>query len=125
MLEKVTTMKRFEYSLLGKKLKTQTDIARKQYERLNNLFKFDTKEASITIQKEKQTIKQYKKSYLTYNSKHSFYKYYHDSKKFTNLSFNQKYSFQSDFFIGLNKFNEIKKKKQKCMMQLQNYVLNY
>ena len=91
MLEKVATMKRFEYSLLDKKLKKETDIAKKQYEQLNNLFKFDKKEEPITIQKEKQTIKQYKKSYLIYNSKHSFYKYYHDSKKFTNLSFNRKY----------------------------------
>ena len=32
MLEKVATMKRFEYSFLDKKLKTETDIAKKQYD---------------------------------------------------------------------------------------------
>ena len=31
LLEKAATLKRFEYSLLSKKLKAQTDIAKKQY----------------------------------------------------------------------------------------------
>ena len=31
LLEKASTMKRFEYSPLGKEIKTQTDMAKKQY----------------------------------------------------------------------------------------------
>ena len=43
LLEKAATLKRFEYSLLGKKLKPQTDIAKKQYKGLNRFFKSDEK----------------------------------------------------------------------------------
>ena len=35
LLEKAATMKKYEYSPLGKKLKAQTDIAKKQYEGLD------------------------------------------------------------------------------------------
>ena len=45
-------MKRFEYSLLGKKLKAQTDIANKQHQKLDNTFEFDKR-----IKKEKPTLK--------------------------------------------------------------------
>ena len=41
LLEKAATMKRFEYLLLGKELKAQTDIAKKQYQKLNNIYEFD------------------------------------------------------------------------------------
>ena len=39
--EKAATMKRFEFSPLGKKLKAQTDIAKKQYQKLDNTYEFD------------------------------------------------------------------------------------
>ena len=35
LLEKAATIKRFEYSPLGKELKAQTDIAKDQYKFLN------------------------------------------------------------------------------------------
>ena len=35
LLEKSVTLKRFEYSPLGKELKAQADIAKKQYQRLD------------------------------------------------------------------------------------------
>ena len=41
LLEKAATMKRFEFSSLGKKLKAQTDIAKKQYQKLDNTYEFD------------------------------------------------------------------------------------
>ena len=51
-------MKRFEYSLLDKELKAQTDIAKKkkkkQYQKLGNTFEFDK-----IIKKEKPTFKKY------------------------------------------------------------------
>ena len=43
MLEKAATMKRFECPLLGKKLKAQTDVVKKQYQKLDNTLKFDKK----------------------------------------------------------------------------------
>ena len=69
MLEKAATMKRFEYSPLGKELKAQTEIAMKQYQILDNIFGFDK-----TINKEEPTFNNYNKSNLIYNSKYSFYK---------------------------------------------------
>ena len=41
LLENAPKMKRFEYSLLGKELKAQTDIAKKKYQKLNNTAEFD------------------------------------------------------------------------------------
>ena len=34
-------MQRFEYSLLGKELKAQTDTAKKHYQKLDDTFKLD------------------------------------------------------------------------------------
>ena len=52
-------MKTFEYSPLDKEFKTQTDIAKKQYKKLDNTFEFDK-----VIKKEKPTFKKYSKSSL-------------------------------------------------------------
>ena len=40
LLEKVATIKRFVYSPLSKELKAQTDIAKKQYQKLDNTYEF-------------------------------------------------------------------------------------
>ena len=40
LLEKATALKRFEYFALGKELKAQTDIAKKQYQILNDTDEF-------------------------------------------------------------------------------------
>ena len=57
LLEEAATMKKFKYSSLGKELKAQTDITKKQYQVLNNFFKYDVKREPVTITK-------YKTSYL-------------------------------------------------------------
>ena len=41
LLEKTATIKRFEYSPLGKELKAQTDIAKKQYQTLDIIYESD------------------------------------------------------------------------------------
>ena len=41
LLGKATTLKRFEYAPLGKLLKARTNIAKKQYQKLDNIFEFD------------------------------------------------------------------------------------
>ena len=76
MLEKSATMKRFEYSPLGKELKAQTDIAKKQYQQLDDTYKFDK-----ILKKEKPKFKKYNRSNLIYDSKYSFY-------EFNNINFN-------------------------------------
>ena len=43
LLEKAAAMKRFEYLPLGKKLKEQTDIPKKQYQGLDKTYEFDEK----------------------------------------------------------------------------------
>ena len=45
-------MKRFEYSLLNKELKSQTDIAKKQYQKWDNTFGFHKR-----IKRENQHLK--------------------------------------------------------------------
>ena len=82
LLEKAATMKRFKYSFLGKELKAQTDIAKKQYQKLDNTFGFEK-----IIKKEKPAFENYNKLNLIHNSEYSFYKNYHDSRNFDNLSF--------------------------------------
>ena len=41
MLGKATTLKRSEYAPLGKLLKAHTNIAKKQYQKLDKTFEFD------------------------------------------------------------------------------------
>ena len=40
LLEIAATMKRFEYSPLGKELKPRTNIVKKQYQKLDDIFEF-------------------------------------------------------------------------------------
>ena len=56
-------MKRFEYSPLGKELKRQTNIAEKQYQKLDDTDEFGR------IKKEKPAIIKHNRSTLIYNSK--------------------------------------------------------
>ena len=84
MREKAATIKRFGYYPLGKELKAQTDIAKKQYQKLDNTYEFDK-----VIKKEKPTFKLYNRSNLIYSSKYSFYEYYNIN--FNSLSLTSKY----------------------------------
>ena len=60
-------MKRFEYSPSDKELKAQTDIAKKQYQKLDDTYELDK------IIKKTPTFKKYNQSNLIYSSKYSFY----------------------------------------------------
>ena len=64
-------MKIFEYSLLDKELKLQTDITNKQCQKLDNTYEFDKKN-----KKGKATLKKYNRSNPVYDSKYSFYSCY-------------------------------------------------
>ena len=114
LLEKVVTMKRFEYSPFGKELKAQTDIAKKQYQKLGNAYEFG----------EKLQYKKYNSSNLVYNSKHSFYGYYND-KKYNSYPLELKYTILISFFVDLNKLSNVnpqkestEKKKELCIIML-------
>ena len=110
-------MKRIKYSPLGKELKAQTDIAKKQCQGLNNFLKSDEKEEPM--------FKKYNKLDLIYDSKYRFYECYRDIKKLDKLSFKSKYSFLFEFFNELNKFNKLKTKKEKTILKnLINFLSN-
>ena len=89
-------MKRFEYSSLGKELRAQTDIAKKQYKKLDDTYEFDK-----IIKKEKPAFKKYKRSNLIYNRKYSFYEYY-NIKNSNSLSLKSKYPILLSFYSDLN-----------------------
>ena len=84
MLEKAAALKRFEYSLLSKELKAQTDIAKKQY--LDDTDEFDE------IINKNSTLKNYSKSDLIYENNRSF-KYYRDKRDLKNFLLNQSFHF--------------------------------
>ena len=98
------TIKRYEYSPLGSELK-KTDIARKQYQRLEKVCEFDKREGDKTINKD-------------------------DKKTFNIFSFELKYN---DLVSFIQNFNELsrenlikkkskykkKKKKRRCIIKLQ------
>ena len=67
MLEKAVAIKRFEYSQLGKELKKQTSVAEKQYQKLNNAFRYNKKDEDKT--KNKRSCA---KSNLVYNNFFTF-----------------------------------------------------
>ena len=97
-------------------MKIETDIAKKQYQKGNKVYEFDEK---INKNVRKPALKKYNKSDLKYNANHSFYKN-HDIRKFDNLSLESKYSFLVNFFIDLDKFNNLKtlkkRKRQMCII---------
>ena len=118
-------MKKLEYAPLAKKLETQTEIAKKQYQTLDKIYKLGE---TIDKNDRKQTLKKYNKSDLACDAKHSFYKY-RDIKKFDNVSFKSKYAFVAEIFndqlnkLKTQKEKTEKKRKQKFMIQLQNYIM--
>ena len=73
MLEKAATIKRFEYSPLGSELKKQTDLVKKQYQRLGNAVEYDKEEPTAIKKEGPTTIK--KEPDLRYYSKYMFSDY--------------------------------------------------
>ena len=81
------TIKRYEYSPLGSELK-KTDIARKQYQRLEKVCEFDKREGDKTINKD-------------------------DQKIFNIFSFELKYNDLVSFIQNFNEHSRVKFKKKK------------
>ena len=67
LLERAAALKRFQHSPLGKELKKQTNVAEKQYQNFDKIFKSDETEQPVTIKKEITD-----ESSLFYNNKYSF-----------------------------------------------------
>ena len=86
--EKSAIIKIFKCSLSGKELKSQTDIAKKQYQKLEDTFDFDK-----MIKKEKTKPGNYSKLYLINNNNYRFYKYY------PTFLLNQSIRYQSNFLM--------------------------
>ena len=85
-------------------MKKQTSVAEKQYQGLNNLFKYDEKEEPVTIQEEKPAITY--ESKLMYDSNYSFSDFC-NIKKYYALSFMWKYNKLLSFYHRLNGFRNI------------------
>ena len=90
MPEKAATIKRFEYSALGKSVKAQTDITKKQYQGLDKSFisNKDIKNLNESLIKKepvakKMAKKKYSKSNLIYNRLRVYS--YSDYKKLPHL----------------------------------------
>ena len=107
LLEKAAAMKRFEYLLLDKELKSKMDIAKKQYQTLHKMYEIDE-----AINK-KVTLKNYSTSDLVYEGNYSFYKNYRDTKKLDKLSLKSKHLFLVTFIYDLDKFTELKTQKER------------
>ena len=107
LLEKAVAMKRFEYLLLDKELKSKMDIAKKQYQTLHKMYEIDE-----AINK-KVTLKNYSTSDLVYEGNYSFYKNYRDTKKLDKLSLKSKYLFLVTFIYDLDKFTKLKTQKER------------
>ena len=99
-------MKRFEYLPLDKESKSQTDIAKRQYQKLDNTFEFDK-----VIKKEKPTLKKYNRWNLIYDSKYRFYPSY-NIEDFNSFSLTSKYPILFSLCSELNKFNNINPRKR-------------
>ena len=100
-------MKRFEYLLLDKELKSKMDIAKKQYQTLHKMYEIDE-----AINK-KVTLKNYSTSDLVYEGNYSFYKNYRDTKKLDKLSLKSKHLFLVTFIYDLDKFTKLKTQKER------------
>ena len=129
MLEKAVTIKRLEYSPLGKELKKQTSVAEKQYHGLNKIFKPDEKEETITIKKKTPEIPE--ESNLIYGSKYNFSEY-RNYKKYSGLSFMKKYDKLFSFYHRLNDFRNFAPQTAKTNMKkeivykiLFTYIIKY
>ena len=107
LLEKAVAMKRFEYLLLDKELKSKMDIAKKQYQTLHKMYEIDE-----AINK-KVTLKNYSTSDLVYEGNYSFYKNYRDTKKLDKLSLKSKHLFLVTFIYDLDKFTKLKTQKER------------
>ena len=106
LLEKAATLKRFEYSLLGKELKVQTDIAKKQYQGFDKAFISNKDNKNVNESLIKKEKEKYNSSKLIYN-RLSFYMQ-SDDNNFDSLSFKSKYSYLSYFYNDLKKLIEMK-----------------
>ena len=100
LLEKATTIKRFEYSPLGKELEAQSDIAKKQNKKLDNTYEFDK-----IIKKEKPTFKKYNRLNLIYYSKCN-------TKTFNSIFLTSKHPILLSFYSNLNEFNNLNPQKE-------------
>ena len=107
LLEKAAAMKRFEYLLLDKELKSKMDIAKKQYQTLHKMYEIDE-----AINK-KVTLKNYSTSDLVYEGNYSLYKNYRDTKKLDKLSLKSKHLFLVTFIYDLDKFTKLKTQKER------------
>ena len=129
MLEKAAALKRFKYSPLRSVLKKKTSVAEKQYQGLNQLFKYDKREEEpVIIKKEKPAI--ISASKLMHDNKYSFSNY-KNVRKYIDLSFTTKYHKLLLFYHRLNEFRNLiprtektKLNRRMCIKMLKFYIIH-
>ena len=97
-------MTRFEYSSLGKELKVETNIAKKQYQGLGEAFITNKDNKNVSLFKKEN--KKYNKPNLIYD-RLSFYSCSND-KKFDSFFLKSKYSCLLSFYDDLQKLINLK-----------------
>ena len=134
--EKIATMKRLEYSPLGKELENQTSVVEKQYQRflikdfLPKVFNHDEQKEPVKFKKEGPITAD--KSSLFYNNKYSFIEF----KSLGKYIDNSLVSRYNDYLASFKqRFEEFKKstprkfktkvKKRTAYNNAKNYIVNY
>ena len=98
-LEKAATIKRFDHSPLGSEMKKQTDSAKKEYQGLGKIHRFDKEDDELMRKKE---LKKYKKFDLVYNNKFSFYSIIrYDILKYSEALYNERLEIYFNQYINL------------------------
>ena len=120
MLQKALALKRFEYSSLGKELKTQTSVAEKQFQGLNKHFNPENEEKPVTIKKKKEIISE---SQIVYDNKYSFSSF-KNVRQYSNISLESKYDMFLLFYHLLNEFRSLILQKEQTNIRKKNVHKN-
>ena len=108
--EKTATMKRFEYSRLGKELKEQTSVAEKQCQSFDKVINHDEKEKPVKIEKERPLTTD--ELSLFYKNKYSFIEF-KNVGKYMDDSIVSRYNYLALFKEQLEEFKRFIPQKQK------------
>ena len=108
--EKTATMKRFEYSPLGKELKEQTSVAEKQCQSFDKVINHDEKEKPVKIEKERPLTTD--ELSLFYKNKYSFIEF-KNVGKYMDDSIVSRYNYLALFKEQLEEFKRFIPQKQK------------
>ena len=121
LLQKAVALKRFEYSPLGKELKTQASAAEKKFQGLNKHFNPEKEEKPVTIKKKKKEI--INESKIVYDNKYSFSSF-KNVRQYSNISLESKYDIFLLFYHLLNELRSLILQKEQTKIRKKNVHKN-